>query len=60
MGTHKTRRLIVVLLVGALICAECAYVIDKAIERGQWFPAIGGALITLLIAIVLAVAVIRS
>ena len=59
MSRHRIRRLAIVFLFGTLICTECAYVIHKAVERGQWFPAVGGALITLLIALLLAVAIIR-
>jgi hypothetical protein len=46
MSRHRIRRLAIVFLFGTLICTECAYVIHKAVERGQWCPAVGGALIT--------------
>jgi hypothetical protein len=60
MGRYRFRKLAILFAVGTLICADCAYVIHTAVERGQWFPLVGGALITFIVAFVLAVAVIRS
>ena len=60
MGRYQFRKLAILFAVGTLICAECAYLIHTAVERGQWFPLVGGVLISLIVGFVLAVAVVRS
>ena len=51
--------LAILFVVGTLICAYCSYMIYLAVERGQWLPVVGFAIIALIVGFVLTVAVVR-
>jgi uncharacterized membrane protein YhdT len=49
----------ILFVIGTLICAYCSYMIHAAVERSQWFPGVGFAIISLIVGFVLIVAVVR-